>query len=113
MSEAARDLPPTIEAYQKAHDRHDIEAALVTFSAEAVVHDENRDWVGEEQIRNWLTKTSNEYRYTRTLLDARLLAPDRWLVRNRLEGNFPGSVVDLRYEFTLDGEKISELLIAP
>jgi hypothetical protein len=33
--------------------------------------------------------------------------------RNRLEGNFPGNVVDLRYEFTLAGDRISALTIAP
>lgn len=36
-----------------------------------------------------------------------------WVVRNRREGNFPGNVVDLRYEFTLDGDRISTLTIAP
>jgi hypothetical protein len=34
-------------------------------------------------------------------------------VRNRLEGNFPGGVVDLRYEFTLSIDRISALTIAP
>jgi len=35
------------------------------------------------------------------------------LVTNRLEGNFPGNVVDLRYEFVLTGDLISRLVIAP
>jgi hypothetical protein len=38
---------------------------------------------------------------------------DTWLVRNRLDGNFPGGTVDLRYEFTLHRDHISRLSIAP
>ena len=80
---------------------------------DAVVHDEDQDWIGADQIRQWLHKTSTEYTYTRTLLDVESTGTDAWRVRNRLEGNFPGGVVDLRYEFVLDGEKISRLSIAP
>jgi hypothetical protein len=38
---------------------------------------------------------------------------DTWLIRNRLEGNFPGNVVDLRYRFELAGDLITALVIAP
>ena len=113
MSEMSTHLPTVIAAYQAAHDRHDVEAALGAFTVEAVVHDEDHDWIGAEQIRQWLIKTSSEYTFTRTLLDVEATGPGSWLVRNRLEGNFPGGVVDLRYEFTLEGELISRLSIAP
>jgi hypothetical protein len=104
---------PLIEIYQAAHDRHDIGATLATFAEDAVVRDEDETWTGADQIRQWLTKTSSEYTYTRTLLDAERTGTTSWLVRNRLEGNFPGNVVDLRYEFTLDGDRISALTVAP
>jgi hypothetical protein len=32
---------------------------------------------------------------------------------NHLEGSFPGGVVDLAYRFTMDGDLIAELVIAP
>jgi hypothetical protein len=32
---------------------------------------------------------------------------------NHLEGNFPGGVVDLAYRFTMDGDLIAQLVIAP
>ena len=32
---------------------------------------------------------------------------------NRLEGNFPGGVADLNFRFTLAGDRIAELVIAP
>ena len=106
-------LPAVIEAYQASHDRHDVDGALATFTDDAVVHDEDQDWTGVEQIRQWLLKTSSEYTFTRTLLGIEATGTDSWLVRNRLEGNFPGGVVELRYEFALDGELISRLSIAP
>ena len=113
MSADSYELPPSILAYQAAHDRHDVDAALATFSPDAVVHDEDQDWVGTEQIRQWLAKTSSEYTFTRTLLAVEPGEASSWLVRNRLEGNFPGGVVELRYEFSLDGDHISRLSIAP
>ena len=109
----ALQLPAAIATYQAAHDRHDVDAALGAFTEDAAVHDEDQDWVGIDQIRQWLVKTSTEYTFTRTLLDVERAGVDGWLVRNRLEGNFPGGVVDLRYEFTLDGQNISRLSIAP
>jgi len=113
MSGSPDSIPPLIERYQGAHDRHDIDAALASFADDAVVHDEDETWAGTDRIRQWLTKTSSEYTYTRTLLGAEPTGPASWLVRSRLEGNFPGNVVDLRYEFTLDGDRIAELTIAP
>lgn len=106
-------VPSVITAYQAAHDQHDVDAAVATFTEDALVHDEDQDWAGVEQIRQWLMKTSTEYTFTRTLLGVEPNGSDSWLVRNRLEGNFPGGVVDLRYAFTLDGDRIARLSIAP
>ena len=60
--------------------------------------------------RPWIPGLST---FTRTLLDVEHAGRDSWRVRNRLEGNFPGGVVDLRYQFTLEGANISRLSIAP
>jgi hypothetical protein len=46
-------------------------------------------------------------------VSAETLDAHRWLVVNHLEGDFPGGVVDLRYQFVLTGALISELVIAP
>jgi hypothetical protein len=113
MSAQPIQLPAVVTTYQDAHDRHDVDGALDTFADDAVVHDEDQDWVGREQVREWLMKTSSEFTFTRTLLGAEPVSADSWLVRNRLEGNFPGGVVDLRYEFTVDSDLISRLSITP
>jgi hypothetical protein len=113
VSGLSSEIPSVITVYQAAHDGHDVDAAVATFAEDAVVHDEDQDWEGVEQIRQWLVKTSTEYTFTRTLLSVEPSGTNTWQLRNRLEGNFPGGVVDLRYEFTLDGERIARLAIVP
>ena len=91
MSRSHTEVPAVIAVYQAAHDRHDVDAALATFTADAVVHDEDQDWVGVEQIRQWLVKTSTEYTFTRTLLEAESTVAGSWLLRNLLEAIKYGS----------------------
>ena len=106
-------LPAVIEEYFSAHDRRETDAALATFATHARVVDDGRDYVGLDDIRDWLGRASTAFQYTRTLTSASDLGADEWEVGNRLEGNFPGGVVDLRYRFTVREGRISELLIAP
>lgn len=113
MAESPTGLPDVVRQYQAAHDDRDVDAALRTFTEDALVHDEDQDWVGTDQIREWLTKTSTKFTYTRSLLGVEPAGAGTWVVRNRLEGDFPGNVVDLRYEFTVAGDRISRLAIAP
>ena len=109
------ELPEVIARYHHAHDRRDTEVALGTFAPGATVVDDGHRYRGRDEIRGWLATAGAEFTFERTLLEATSTAPDRWLVVNHLEGDFPGGTVDLRYEFTLDdGEgAITELLIAP
>jgi hypothetical protein len=105
--------PAVIDRYQAAHDLHDTPAALATFAPEAVVLDDGHTYAGHEQIHRWLEGASKEYTFTRTLLGTEQLDADRWVVRNRIEGNFPGGVVDLAYRFTIEDDQIVHLEIAP
>ena len=75
--------------------------------------DDGKEYVGTDGVRTFVTTAASEFAFTRSLLSASELEPERWLVVDHLEGNFPGGVVDLRYEFTLTDGLISELLIAP
>jgi ketosteroid isomerase-like protein len=93
--------PDVIDRYFAAHDRHDVAGALTAFAPDAHVFDDGQDYRGVDAIRDWLTNTSTQFSYTRTLLDAKSERPNLWLVSNRLEGNFPGGIVDLRYVFRL------------
>jgi hypothetical protein len=106
-------LPDAIRRYQEAHDGHDVDGALAAFAADATVSDDGQQWVGTTEIRNWLNKTNSEYTFTRTLLSVEQTGPGSWEVRNHLEGNFPGNVVDLVYRFELHDDQIAKLTIAP
>ena len=75
--------------------------------------DDGREYNGSDEIRDWLAHAASEYTFTRTLVRAEAVGADTWLVVNHLEGNFPGGVVDLRYQFVLTGDLISDLVIAP
>ena len=105
--------PAVIDGYFKAHDRRDTEAALRAFAEDARVQDDGHDYLGLGAISRWLSEASVEYTYTRTMIEAQETAPESWSVINHLEGNFPGGQVDLRYAFTLTGDHIAELVIAP
>jgi hypothetical protein len=106
-------MPDVINRYQDAHDRHDTETALSTFTSDAKVVDEGRAFRGFDEIRSWLTTAASEYTFTRSLVEANAVDANTWIVVNHLEGDFPGRVVDLRYRFVLSGDFISELVIAP
>ena len=106
-------LPPVIARYQAAHDRRDTESAIDGFAPDATVLDDGQTYVGTDAIRSWLDHAASEYTFTRTLTGAEDLGDGHWIVRNRLEGDFPGAVVDLAYRFTLHGDLIAHLDIAP
>ena len=109
----ASTLREAIGRYQDAHDRHDTAAALAACTPTARVVDDGHEFRGAEAISEWLTTAAGEFTFTWTLVSADSVGGDAWLVVNHLEGNFPGSVVDLRYQFVLTDGLISELVIAP
>lgn len=110
---SATQVPRAITAYQAAHDRRDVATALAQFDLAARVVDDGRTYVGISGVESFLRNAASEYAYTRTLVAAEEVGPDRWRVTNHLEGNFPGGQVDLSYEFQLEGGLIASLTIAP
>jgi hypothetical protein len=107
------EVPEVIRRYFVAHDRREIEAALAAFAQDGRVFDDGHEYRGQDAIHDWLARASTEFTYTRTLLGAAAEESGVWLVRNRLEGNFPGGLVDLAYRFRLDGDLIVDLVIQP
>lgn len=106
-------LPTTIRAYLAAHAAKETDAAARTFDPDAVVIDEGHAFRGAAQVRQFLGKAGSEYTYTSDLVGAERVDDDQWVAVNRLEGDFPGGVVELRYAFTLVDDLITELVIAP
>jgi ketosteroid isomerase-like protein len=110
---AVPELPEVVRRYQDAHDRRDANAALSAFTPNATVVDEGHEFHGTDEVHHWLATAASQFTYTRTLVSAHAIDADTWLVVNRLEGDFPGGAVDLRYQFVLSGDLISGLVIAP
>ena len=105
-------LPDTIKTFMTALDAREDDRALATFTANAVVTDEGRDYTGRDEIGAWLTASVSEYTYTSEFTGA--TTTDTTVdVGQHLEGNFPGGVADLHFRFALDGALISRLVIEP
>ncbi|QFT59528.1 SnoaL-like domain protein [Sulfitobacter sp. THAF37] len=105
-------LPQTIEAYFKADKKGSAQTLSELFTPDAVVVDEGNTYTGRDAIRQWMANASTEYTYTVEPF-ARAEEDGRTVITSHLVGNFPGSPVDLRYFFVLEGNQIAELEIVP
>ena len=76
--------------------------------------DDGHDYHGVAEIRTWLDRVAGEYTYTATPLAVQNETADKSSIRIRLEGNFPGGLVDVDYRFRLDGAgRLAQLTITP
>ena len=105
------DLPKPVAAYFTA-DKADGEAVSQCFTDDAVVKDEGHTYNGRAAIKKWKEEASAKYEYTSEPI-AREQKDDKFAVTCRLTGNFPGSPVELRFFFELEGAKIASLEIVP
>lgn len=106
------EVPPIVAAYFDADRSGSVERVAQCFTANAVVTDEGQVHTGREAIMKWKARSSQKYDYT---VDLRSIAGDgqRAVVISRVTGNFPGSPIDLTYDFRLDGDAITSLEIKP
>lgn len=105
------DLQKPIAAYFAA-DKLDGTAVSQCFTEDAVVADEGHTYRGRAAIKQWKTEASAKYQYTCEPAACEQRSGN-FVVTCRLTGNFPGSPVDLRFNFKLEGDQISSLEIAP
>ena len=104
-------LPKPVAAYFTA-DKGDGEAVSRCFTENAVVKDEGHTHKGRAAIKAWKTDASAKYQYTCEPLACEE-KDGKTVVTCHLVGNFPGSPVDLRYFFKLEGDKIALLEVVP
>jgi hypothetical protein len=105
------DLPEPIAAYFTT-DKGDSDAVSQCFTENAVVKDEGRTYHGRAAIKKWKADASTKYQYTSEPF-ASERKDEMTVVTSRLTGNFPGSPVNLRFFFELEGDKIASLEIIP
>ena len=104
-------LPEPIAAYFAA-DKRDGEAIARCFTENGVVTDEGHTYRGRSAIQQWKADASAKYDYISEPF-ASEARDGKTIVTSRLSGNFPGSPVNLRFFFGLEGEKIASLEIMP
>jgi hypothetical protein len=103
-------LPKPIALYVFAENSGDTKLFDECFADEAVVRDESETHNGLAAIKAWKAETKRKYQHTVDPL--RIAERDsKFIVTNRLTGNFPGSPIELDFVFTLAGDKIVSLEI--
>ena len=105
------DLPAPVAAYFAA-DTTGAEAVAQCFSDGAVVIDKRQEYRGRTAIARWKAEASATFPYTVERLGVHV-SGDQTTATGRVTGEFPGSPVELQYRFTLEGDKIARLEIAP
>ena len=103
------DLPAPIAAYFAA-DTADAGGVARCFTENAIVIDERREHQGRQAIARWKTEAKTKYHYTSEPRTAHRSDADVTVIA-RVTGEFPGSPIELRYRFTLEGDKIARLEI--
>ena len=93
-------------------DKGDSETLSRCFNENAVVKDEGHTHQGRAAIKQWKSDASKKYKYTSEPFVCEQ-KDGNTVVTSRLTGNFPGSPVDLRFFFELEGDKIASLEIIP
>jgi ketosteroid isomerase-like protein len=106
-------LPDVISRYFERDADRDIDSIVSLFTKDATVIDEGEERRGIAEIRAWQTGAASKYTYTTEITATEALGPDRYLVTGHLTGNFPGGTAELNWDFTIAGQHITRLIIAP
>lgn len=104
-------LPKPVAVYFAA-DNGDGESVSRCFTENAVVKDEGHTHNGQAAIKQWKTDASAKYQYTSEPFACEE-KDGKIVVTSHLVGNFPGSPIDLRFHFELEGDRIASLEIIP
>jgi hypothetical protein len=103
-------LSQPIAAYIQAANAHDINALLGTLTTDAVVTDEGRAYRGHDEIKGWSDRSIKEYQATLDVTEVTQVR-DETAVTAQAADIFDGSPIQLRFHFTVNGDKIAALTI--
>jgi SnoaL-like domain len=105
--------PDVVRRYFERDARRDVDSIMALFTQDAVVTDEGETYSGLGEIRAWQEGPASKYTYTTEVLGCHPRNPRRHVVHGRLTGNFPGGTAELKFDFTVGGDRITHLSIAP
>jgi len=103
-------LPRPIALYVEADNTGDPNLLDQCFAENSTVRDENETYKGLASIKKWKAETKTKYQHTVEPL--RLVEQDgKFVLTNKLAGNFSGSPIELDFVFTVQGDKIMAIEI--
>ncbi len=103
-------LPATLARYVEASNTGDTAATVELFSESAVVLDDGAELGGREAIQAWVEESTRKYQAQLVPL-ALQESGDHLVLRGQVSGNFPGSPIELDFDFVLSEDKITRLAI--
>lgn len=103
------ELPAAVHGFVDGWQGREAGKVEALFADDAVVSDQGETHRGLAEIRTWITESIDLFTTTLTFLGAREV--DGMVGASyRLEGDFPGGVAELEYQFHLDDDgKIVQL----
>ena len=107
------DMPEVVSSFFERDAERDVEGIVALFAEDATVTDERATHRGTDEIRAWQLGPASKYEYRTEILSGEEFLPDRYVVTGRITGTFPGGTADLRWDFTVEGDLITRLVIAP
>jgi hypothetical protein len=105
-------VPGPVATYLAADKAKDTEMLGQCFREDAIVRDEGREHRGIAAIKAWHREANAKYRYVLDPLEASASGPTV-VVRARVTGDFPGSPIEPRFNFTVSDDRIISLEVAP
>lgn len=103
-------LPEAVAAYVAATNAHDAKSIAAAFADAGVVHDEGKVHRGRPQIAAWAEDTVAKYRMTMTPLAA-AESGNVIALKARISGTFPGSPLELTFNFVTGEDGVHELKV--
>jgi ketosteroid isomerase-like protein len=103
-------LPATVAKYIDASNAGDAAAAAELFSESAIVQDDGAEHRGPAAIQEWVEESSRKYQAQLVPL-ALEESGGHAVLRGEVSGGFPGSPIELDFEFVLTHDKIARLVI--
>lgn len=107
------EIPTEIDRYLQAEQASDWPAVAACFLPTGVVLDEGRTHVGRDEIAAWRADVAAKVSFTSTVIEAKPLGAEGFRLTQRIEGSFPGGVVELHFRFALRDDRIAALMILP
>jgi hypothetical protein len=104
------ELPAAVASYLSTPKERLSGEVEQLFTDDAVVHDDGRTHIGIDAIASWTDQAASAFTFTRTVIGA-IVRPHASIVRVVVEGDFPGSPVELHHHFSLTNDRIAAMTI--